>query len=479
MFQRLSGWRRAARLSVLLLLAGVASAGALFVLRPGSLPALVQRHLPARSPERAAGSAGNSAADPLAAAAASGNRAGFPAEADPAGSEPPVIADLPGEVPGRPMVRVCLTDPAMEQVILAAAGPVTVRPVGSPEVLGRFPSLNRAGCTTTRTGLKIGTRSFAASQLELIPARSPDLWVGRHQYRGTIRLYRQTSNRVLAVNVLPLEDYIASVINGEMPAAFDQPAREAQAIVARTYVLYQLMRPGRQQRLFDVYASTRSQHYQGTQYETSGGRKLAGETPRSRQITAATAGVVCTWNNRLFCTYYSAVCGGQTAAGNGVFSDAAPPVASVPCEWCSKAERYRWSVEVPRAVFRERLSGRTSLNHSSPLTAIRQAAATVPGRPPDFEIHAGRKSARINASSVRRMLSGYSLHSSRFELSLETDDVRVTGRGHGHGVGLCQWGAAGMAGAGHSCTEIISHYYPGAQLLRLLPPAVSVSASAR
>lgn len=466
MFQRLSDWRHTARLSVLLLLTAVAAAAVLILsLPPAYLPAFLQQRLPARSP------AGDSV---------SGETPGTDTPGRPASGDGPLVAGgATAEFSGQPLVRVCLTDPAAEAVVLSAAAPVTVRLVGSAEELGRFPSLDAARCTATRTGLKIGTRSFAASQLELIPDRSPALWAGRHQYRGTIRLYRQQGNRVLAVNVLPLEDYIASVINGEMPATFGESARQAQAVIARTYVLYQLMRPGRQQRLFDVYASTRSQHYQGTQYETSSGRKLAGETPRSRQIAASTAGVVCTWNDRLFCTYYSAVCGGQTAAGTGVFSDAAPPVAAVPCEWCSKAERYRWSVEVPRAVFRERLSGRTSLNRSSPLTAIHQAAATVPGRPPDFEIHAGRKSARINASSVRRMLSGYSLHSARFELSLETDFVRVTGRGHGHGVGLCQHGAAGMAGAGHSCLEILSHYYPGARLVRLLPPPDSVSGSSR
>ena len=80
---------------------------------------------------------------------------------------------------------------------------------------------------------------------------------------------------MVVVNVVPLEDYVASVVDGEMPATFPEAARQAQAIVARTYVLYQIQ-TARVSPLFDVYATTRSQNYLGYQYRGRDGKRLCG-----------------------------------------------------------------------------------------------------------------------------------------------------------------------------------------------------------
>src|SRR5690606_37508645 len=112
------------------------------------------------------------------------------------------------------------------------------------------------------------------------------------KYRGTVRLHRVGRAKLLAVNVLPLEDYVAAVVDAEMPAAFPIAARQAQAIVARTYAIS--CRREATHRLFDVYASPRSQNYLGVVYRGTGGRLLAGETPAGRAAAEATAGIVCT-----------------------------------------------------------------------------------------------------------------------------------------------------------------------------------------
>src|SRR5207302_4392397 len=108
------------------------------------------------------------------------------------------------------------------------------------------------------------------------------VWVEVHQYRGTVRIHRQSGNTVAAVNVLPLEDYVASVVDGEMPSAFPDEARKAQAIIARTYALYQ-RDVAEKASIADLFASTRSQKYLGYQYR-DGGKLLAGESMASRKI---------------------------------------------------------------------------------------------------------------------------------------------------------------------------------------------------
>src|SRR5258708_36314358 len=117
-----------------------------------------------------------------------------------------------------------------------------------------------------------------------------------------------------------------------MPAAFPEEARKAQAIVARTYALYQ-KQVADGGSIADLFASTRSQKYLGYQYR-EGGKLLAGESESSRRIAAATRGQVCHYQGKIFCTYYCAVCGGSTVRGTEVFSDAAPPLVTVNCDFC-------------------------------------------------------------------------------------------------------------------------------------------------
>src|SRR5258708_33816176 len=132
-----------------------------------------------------------------------------------------------------------------------------------------------------------------------------------------------------------------------MPAAFPEEARKAQAIVARTYALYQKQVAERAS-IADLSASTRSQKYLGYQYR-EGGKLLAGESEAGRKIAAATRGKVCHFRGKIFCTYYSAVCGGGTVKGTDVFSDAAPPLGSVRCDFCREARLYRWTAEISKA----------------------------------------------------------------------------------------------------------------------------------
>ena len=358
--------------------------------------------------------------------------------------------------PFSPDVRVNLTPFPARRVRLAVDGPYEVRPVGSPTVLGRGERLASSDVVATGTGLKVGDASYLAARIEIVPLTPPSVWVGDHQYRGAVRLYRRPGGTVLAVNAVPLEEYVASVVDGEMPSAFPRAAREAQAVVARTYALAQM---GRRHPLFDVYASTRSQKYLGFQYR-DGGRRLAGESAESRAIARWTRGMVCTYRGKLFCTYYSAVCGGETIEGRSVFSDAAPPHAAVPCAWCEAADLYRWTVKGTRREVSADLRRRFA-PHGGEFGTLKSLAE----RGETFRAGDGRRTYELTAAELREALSSVSLPSPRFAVRLTGETVVFEGRGHGHGVGLCQWGARGLALAGRDRDEILRHYYPGAEVV--------------
>jgi stage II sporulation protein D len=322
----------------------------------------------------------------------------------------------------------------------------------------------RLDVSSTKTGIKLGKHSFSTRSIELQPSESPDVRVGGHLYRGRLRLFLRTDGKISAVNVLPIEEYLASVVDSEMPAAFPEAAREAQAIVARTYALYQ-SKNADPNAVYDLLSSQRSQKYLGVEYTDAKGRRLAGESDSSRKAVKATRGLVCTWHGSLFCTYYSAVCGGRTANGTEFFKDAAEILRPVPCEWCRASPYFRWSTELNRSEFERRVAGTSRT--AKPITAIRQIVEPGTGNVSKFEIDRDRKTESTSGIDLRDQMPAGTLYSPHFRIKLEKDQVKFDGRGHGHGVGFCQWGAKGQAEAGHDASKIVRHYYPGAELTQL------------
>jgi stage II sporulation protein D len=377
----------------------------------------------------------------------------------------PHQADLPCPV----VVRVNLTDSPVSRVRIDIDGPYAIRPFNG---WGLILQGNRLGPVTFQhlsDGFRIGkVRLPGFGSLEIVSERSPAIRVDNHLYRGRVRFFSRPDGKMIVVNVVPIEDYIASVVDGEMPARFPEAARQAQAIVARSYALFQID-AAKDNPFFDVYASTRSQAYLGCRYWDSAGRAFAGESESSRLVAAQTAGMVCLYDGKVFCTYYTAVCGGRTADGMQVFDDPCPALCSVDCTWCRDAERYRWTRVLP-ARQASKLFKRFFASQGrrfGELASIRsdQDAASV--RAARFEIGDGKHRYRLSVLDMRRILGTSAIPSLQFTPRLSGSELILEGHGHGHCVGLCQWGARGMALAGHGPLQILAHYYPGARVVSL------------
>jgi stage II sporulation protein D len=270
------------------------------------------------------------------------------------------------------------------------------------------------------------------------------------------------------MNVVALEEYVAGVVDSEMPAEFGTEARKAQAVVARSYALSQMQGAGRGA-LFDLYATTRSQKYNGRRYQSSDGRLLAGDSADSRQIAYDTAGMICTYQGRLFCTYYSAVCGGSTSLGSDFFDDAAPPHRSVVCAWCAESPLYRWQASFTNADLQSRIQ-KYYANQGTKFGSLKSVAVgTVPhaGGVSEIQVSDGKQTLSLPATAFRRALGTSELYSHHFEISREKTNWIFKGAGHGHGVGLCQWGARGLGQSGKNYLQILGYYYPGAKVVVL------------
>ncbi len=362
-------------------------------------------------------------------------------------------------------IRVKLTADGASDFELQIDGPYRLQPVGNSRFLWKAAKLEPVKVTASATGIQIGHKNYPVTRLEILPDQSPAIWVNGRKYRGTIRIFRRPGGRLMAVNALPIEEYVASVTDSEMPAAFPAEARKAQAVVARTYALYQISQKSRQA-LYDVYADTRSQKYLGYQYRDSNGRLLAGETASGREIARQTYGMVCTYRGKLFCTYYSAVCGGCTLIGSELFADAVPALTTVPCEYCRESKYYRWDITLSRSQLKQQLSSTSASGAQlGPLVSLQEISPSKPGRLKQFDVRFQQGKQKIRGDKLRSALSASGARSPHFSVQRQGDQFIFHGRGHGHGAGLCQWGARGQALQGRNFQQILGHYYPGTDLV--------------
>jgi stage II sporulation protein D len=290
-------------------------------------------------------------------------------------------------------------------------------------------------------------------------------------YPGSMRLIPNGSQAgyFSVVNVVGVENYLAGVVGSEMYPRWQPEALRAQSIASRTYALYQASRREGNPRGWDIGSDQMSQMYTG----------LSRRHSTVAQAVRDTRGIVLAYGEvnqeKIFPAYYSAICGGHTEDAVSVFGEAPGPLKGQACPYCEATadpKLYRWA-EVSLAkntVSRELTTTYPTLKPLGRIVDIQVAETGDYGRLRRIELtgDTGRK-ATIRAEEFRLAISSKQkpVRSSWCQLTDEGESWRFTeGRGWGHGVGLCQFGAQQMARLGKDCIEILAFYYPQAVLLR-------------
>ncbi|MDH5315407.1 MAG: SpoIID/LytB domain-containing protein [Gemmatimonadota bacterium] len=348
---------------------------------------------------------------------------------------------------------------------------------GAPAVevaVGRTAVLLPAGGAVA---VRVDGRTVATTaSLEVAPA-DPDglIRVSGRDYRGGLTVL-PVPQGLLAINRVSLEEYLAGVVNAEMGrrGPGEDAALEAQAIVSRTYALRAIGRW--RARAYDVVATVSDQAYGGVGAETAGGR----------DAVLTTRGAVLTHEGQPIEAFFHSTCGGRTAAGEEVFSGGGLPYLRSASDagpggesWCALSPRFRWSEswagEGLRAALRAALAAAGQSNGDpGDVRDVVVTGRTPSGRVQSLGLATARGTVPVTGPSVRQALPpapGQLLRSAAFELQITREgsqSVRMvlSGRGAGHGVGLCQWGAVGRARAGATREQILMAYFPGTRLER-------------
>ena len=253
------------------------------------------------------------------------------------------------------------------------------------------------------------------------------------------------------IDVLPMEDYVAAVIGGEMPPSFPPEALKAQAVAARTFAVGKKLEAREQALDFDLGATVLDQVYPGA------GRA----DPRARAAAEATAGEVLAKDHRPIEAYFHSTCGGRTERGADALGRDLSYLRSVPCDRCQGSPSWRWTLRIPAAEMGS-LAGL-----ARPASAVRVLRTTSTGRASRIAVEGGGEKVVLDGADLRRRLGYDRLPSLAFSVRASGGAFIFSGQGKGHGAGMCQWGAAGRARAGDDYRAILARYYPGTELLRM------------
>jgi stage II sporulation protein D len=276
-------------------------------------------------------------------------------------------------------------------------------------------------------------------------ANSAVIRVGNSRLRGdlVVRLHR---DRLQLINVLPLEEYLVGVVGAEMPRTFPDEALKAQAVAARTYALKKKLEAFDQP--FHLGNGVLHQVYRG----------LSQGDERIRLAVGQTHGEILTHDLEPIEAYFHASCGGHTESGLAALSRDLPYLQSVECP-CGKLAASHWELSIPggevRTVFGSRQPG-----------FLRISGRSDTGRVRTVSLGSGHN---LDAVDFRQRLGYQRLKSLWFEVNSGdgAEKVRITGRGFGHGAGMCQWGAKAFADRGWSYRQILLHYYPGVEIQQI------------
>ena len=404
---------------------------------------------------------------------------------------------LTGAVPGQlraqnanPQVRVLLletakvTVEAVQQPLVLRAGsqrwllvsqqPVLLHLAGGSLVIERGAGVERLPAVTELWLEPAVLPAGASLDSQIGSKEGADFQLQQRGYRGRLQVL-VGSSALQAVNHVPLEAYLPSVVASEMPASWPQAALRAQAVAARTYALRQ-RKPAA---AFDVSATVSSQVYKGVEAETAS----------TRQAVASTRGQVLMFGPGLANTVFHSSAGGSTENSGDLWSQQLPYLVSVP-DFDQHSPVHAWEQRLEPEQLQKAFgeiggAQRIDVLATTGSGRVRQARVTGPAGTlvltgAQLRSRLGLKSTMVLFEVLAPELAALpalpplaaepAISPDQGPVQLPPPSLLAIGRGFGHGVGMSQWGAHGLANRGQSYEQILHHYYRGTELRPYVSP---------
>ncbi|MHC4303621.1 MAG: SpoIID/LytB domain-containing protein [Planctomycetota bacterium] len=404
------------------------------------------------------------------------------------------LADSEGPLRRRPALPA--REPQMRVRVLKARGAeagtslgreqqwLRVGPAGhqGAEVVLRGPLEVRAGARrwsiVDANGVKAAAEDLEPLEVAALAAKQPVVTVSERAYPGSIQLVARNDlddGAFDVINVVGMEAYLPGVVAGELFDHWRLHTRAAQAVAARSFAASERAQ-FRGRRAYDVTNTPNSQVYRGIV-----------DHQETLEAVEMTRGVVLAYEGLLVSGYYSSCCGGLAATavdaiGHNPINDTPPLEGRRGVDVCTEVKIARWTIERPVQTLTQRLAAwgdsrrRSQLAELGEIAAVEIAERNSHGRPTRYAV-TDKSGRRVELSDHHlRTAANYtgpglsapqrSLWSSYVSVTVRDSTAVFDGRGYGHGVGMCQYGAETLARSGKSYEEILAWYYPGAEFTR-------------
>ena len=342
-------------------------------------------------------------------------------------------------------VRVAIIQDA-PSLSLKIKGFFEARDLETGKVIYRARSINTT-VTAYKNGIVFGGMKSESNKL-FIKSDDPEIFIiNEKMFRGNIQLIKKANGKLLVVNCIELEDYVKGILYQESSHYWPMEVLKAQAIISRTYALYQMQ--GNKQKDFDMTNDIYSQVYGGQ----------ASERYRTNKAVDETAGKVLFYKGKIIPAYFHATCGGHTEDASALWKIDLAPLKGVTCGFCRESPHFNWHYDLSLKEIEDKLSQEGFKIKN--ITNLKILGRDKSGRVTDLKIISANKEEKIPAKDFRNIIGPNNINSTNFSVNVVGSDAVFEGIGWGHGVGLCQWGAYFMAKQGYTAEQILKYYYPG------------------
>lgn len=266
------------------------------------------------------------------------------------------------------------------------------------------------------------------------------------EYYGSLKFIPYKGD-MIAINELNIEDYVKGVLPHEMSPDWPIEALKSQAVAARTYAMFHILK-NNGELPYDVNNTTKYQVYNGKE-------KINWTV---EQAVDRTKYEIVVYKNKVIATYFSALCGGHTDSAKNVFGTAVPYLEGVQCPYCN-AQIKTWTNALSYKELNNDLAN-YSVN-ADEKSSIGMTIDPKSGKAVNIKIDDNDISSR----DFRSILSPKLVPSLNFTINKIDNGIIITGKGSGHGVGMCQWGAYGMSQVKKDYGDILKFYYKGIDIV--------------
>ncbi|MBF0485233.1 MAG: SpoIID/LytB domain-containing protein [Candidatus Omnitrophica bacterium] len=350
------------------------------------------------------------------------------------------------------LVRVAVLREA-DHFIVYTDGRYSFLDSASGQSLSEGVRLRPAMVMLAKGKLKIGETVYDKERIVIEPRKDAMMGVNNMHFRGSLTIINNGGKNLTVVNSIELEQYIRGVLYHEISDKWPLEAIKAQAVATRTFALYSLDKFAA--RDYDMTNDIYSQVY--------GGRSA--ERYRTNLAVRRTKGEVLMYKGKIFPAFFHANSGGITEDAAELWGIDLPPLkGNIVSPFSIDAPHYRWKVNLRLKDIQDKLNARGY--HVGTIEEIKILERDKSGRIRKLMVVSHDATSETLEGKVFRDIIGPNiLKSNKYDVEMKGWYVDFAGYGWGHGVGMCQWGAYGMAKKNYDYKAILSFYYPSSDLV--------------